>query len=316
MLYYGATWLVEGSSSLARSHGISSLVIGLTVVALGTSAPEIVVSTVSSLKGKSMIALGNVVGSNICNMALVLGLAAIVQPIRGNRRLYRRDFPIMVGISVAVLALSLGSVIGRVEGAALLMGVIPYILYNYYAGKREWNKCPEAVALAEEFSVVKSRTKQVALILTGIAGVVAGAEILVDAAVIMMKAIGVGEKFIGLTIVAFGTSLPELATSVVAAMRKELDLSVGNLVGSNVFNLLAVLGAAALVNPIVIPGGLVGSGLMVDYAVMIVVSLLPWVMLRKTNTLERTGGVILLACYIAYIGYLLTLHDGAIHAIK
>ncbi|MFC1858402.1 calcium/sodium antiporter [Thermodesulfobacteriota bacterium] len=312
MLYYCAEWLVKGSSSLARSMGIKPVVIGLTVVAFGTSAPELVVSVVSSIKGKSMIAVGNVVGSNICNIALVLGLAAIFQPITSHPAVVKRDIPIMLGVSVYLLLLSLNSSLGRLEGVTLFGGVILYTIFNYHIALREARQEPGGgeVALTlgqdlEKINHVSSRPKQIILICVGIVGVVAGAEIVVDSAVKIMKVLGVGEKFIGLTIVAFGTSLPELATSIVAAIRKEMDISIGNLVGSNVFNILSVIGAAAMLRPIPIPGGFFESGLVIDYLVMMFTSFLPWLMMRNTYTVERKDGILLFVCYVGYLTYLI-----------
>ena len=316
MLYYGAEWLVKGSSSLARGLGVTPIVIGLTVVAFGTSAPELVVSVVSSIKDKSMIAVGNVVGSNICNIALVLGLAAVFQPLTGDKSVVKRDIPIMLGISLYLLLLSLNSQLGRLEGATLFGGIIVYTLFNYHMSAREMKRASVGAEFApnialqpagaeEELEIVGSRIKQIVLIAAGIAGVVIGAELLIDSAVKIMKVLGVREKFIGLTIVAFGTSLPELATSVVAALRKEMDISIGNLVGSNVFNILSVLGVASLVRPIPIPGGFIQSGLMIDYIVMLFVSFLPWLMMRKNYTVTRRDGMILVACYVGYLAYLI-----------
>jgi len=158
---------------------------------------------------------------------------------------------------------------------------------------------------SEEVDYVASRFKQIVLVVVGIVGVVAGAQILIDAAIKIMQVLGVSQKFIGLTIVAFGTSLPELATSVVAAMRKEMDISIGNLVGSNVFNILSVLGAASLVRPIPIPGGFIASGLWIDYLVMLFTSFLPWLMMRRSSTVTHRDGVILLLCYVGYLSYLI-----------
>jgi len=310
LLYYGANWLVKGSSSLARNLGLKPLVIGLTVVAFGTSAPELVVSVVSSIKDKSMIAVGNVVGSNICNIALVLGLAALIHPIKSHRSVFHRDIPIMFGVSLFLLLISLNSEISRLEGASLFCGIILYTCFNYYIAVKESRRAlnGEGVAFAhavEEIEFVPSRTRQMVWIFAGIVGVVIGAEIFIEAAVAIMKIFSVSEKFIGLTIVALGTSLPELATSVVAAFRKEMDISIGNLVGSNVFNILSVLGAAALVRPITLPGGFVQSGLLFDYTVMIFISILPWLMTRKTYVVNRKDGVVLLACYVGYVAYLI-----------
>ncbi|MGD9033491.1 MAG: calcium/sodium antiporter [Desulfobacteraceae bacterium] len=311
LLYFGAEWLVKGSSSLARSLGVTPIVIGLTVVAFGTSAPELVVSLISSIKGKSMIAVGNVVGSNICNIALVLGLAALFQPITADKSVVRRDIPIMLAISVYLLLLSFNSKLGRIEGATLFAGIILYTFFNYYMAIREskmaaGEKTMVIAPEAEEIEYVTSRRKQIVLIVVGIIGVVGGAQIVVESAVKIMEILGVSQKFIGLTIVAFGTSLPELATSVVAAIRKEMDISIGNLVGSNVFNIMSVLGAASLVRPIPIPGGFIESGLVIDYLVMMFTSFLPWLMMRKTYTVTRQGGFILLSCYVGYIIYLIS----------
>ena len=310
MLYYGANLLVKGSSSLAQSLNLAPLVIGLTVVAFGTSAPELVISVVSSIKDKSMIAVGNVIGSNICNIALVLGVAALIHPIKGHRSVIRRDIPIMLGISLYLLLISLNSKIGRLEGASLFGGIIVYTLFNYYMAikesRQEFSDGSVAFESAvKEIEYVPSRTRQILLIVVGITGVIVGAEILIDAAVIIMKKFGFDEKFIGLTIVALGTSLPELATSVVAALRKEMDISIGNLVGSNVFNILSVLGAASLIRPIPIPGGFIESGLLIDYLVMMFISFLPWLMMRKTSIVTRKDGLILLSCYIGYVVYLI-----------
>ncbi|MBW1721533.1 MAG: calcium/sodium antiporter [Deltaproteobacteria bacterium] len=308
ILYFGAEWLVKGSSSLARSLGVTPIVIGLTVVAFGTSAPELVVSLVSSIKGKSMIAVGNVVGSNICNIALVLGLSATFQPLTGSRSVVRRDIPIMLGISVYLLLLSLDSQLGRIEGATLFAGIILYTLFNYRMAAKTDGRYEETGNSPDEevnrIGYVSSRPKQIIMILAGITGVVAGAQIVVESAVKIMTILGVSEKFIGLTLVAFGTSLPELATSVVAALRKEMDISIGNLVGSNVFNILSVLGAASIVRPIPIPGGFFESGLFIDYLVMMGTSFLPLVLMWKSSRVSRGGGILLLACYVGYVVYL------------
>jgi len=304
LLYFGSLWLVKGSSSLAHSLGVRPIVIGLTVVAFGTSAPELVISLVSAFKGKSMIAVGNVIGSNICNIALVLGLAAFFNPIKSHPTVLSRDIPLMLAISVYLLLLSLNSTLGRIEGLSLVAGIILYTWYNYSIAVKE---APVPVQVSEAqlpSPEIASRALQAVLILIGIAGVVVGADFLIDSAVSIMTVFGVSEKFIGLTVVALGTSLPELATSVMAACRGEMDISIGNLLGSNVFNILSVLGAAALVRPIHIPGGFVESGLLLDYLVMMFTSSLPWMMMRKDLVLSRANGLMLLCCYLGYVGYL------------
>jgi len=309
LLYFGADWLVRGSSSLARSMNISPLVIGLTVVAFGTSAPEMVVSAVASLQDKSMIAIGNVVGSNICNIALVLGTTALIMPIRASHSVVKRDIPIMLLVSVYLLLLSFNSEISRLEGLSLFTGIILYTLFNYHISKKEAQPMENSMGKhveseLENIGYVESRAKQAVMIFTGIAGVLIGAQVLINNSVIIMKTFGVSEKFIGLTIVALGTSIPELATSVVAAMRKELDISIGNLVGSNVFNLLSVIGITALIRPIPISGGFIESGLIIDYFVMMFISFLPWVMMKNNYTIARKNGLALLCCYVFYITYL------------
>ncbi|BBO88678.1 calcium/sodium antiporter [Desulfosarcina ovata] len=309
LLYYGAGWLVQGASLLARSLGLAPMVIGLTVVAFGTSAPELVVSMVSAFKGKSMIALGNVVGSNICNIALVLGLTAVFQPVTTSRIVITRDIPLMLGVSAFLMLLSLNSMIGRFEGMLLLGGIIAYTVFNYKVGLRIDRTgagvtdpaAPDLVAHGQ----VRKRWVQYLMAAGGIAAVVVGADLLVDAAVGMMTALGVNEKFVGLTVVAFGTSVPELATSVVAAMKKEMDISLGNLVGSNVFNLLSVVGASAMIRPISIPGGFVHSGLVIDYLVMMAISALPWILMRRDLTITRRKGLILFGCYAIYVMFLI-----------
>jgi cation:H+ antiporter len=305
LLYFGAEWLVKGSSSLARSLGVTPIVIGLTVVAFGTSAPELVVSVISSIQAKSMIAVGNVVGSNICNIALVLGLSAVFNPIKSDPSVVKRDIPIMLAISLYLLLLSYNSTLGRIEGITLFTGIIAYTFFNYYLAKKETAGAADIESELEDIGFIASRSKQILLIVVGIAGVVGGAQIVVDNAVKIMTILGVSEKFIGLTIVAFGTSLPELATSVVAAMRGEMDISIGNLVGSNVFNIMSVLGVAAMVRPIPIPGGFIESGLWIDYLVMMFTSCLPWLMMRKDFTVKRRDGFVLLACYVGYLTYLI-----------
>jgi cation:H+ antiporter len=302
LLYFGAAWLVKGASALARRLGISSIVIGLTVVAFGTSAPEMVVSVLSSVRDKSMIAVGNAVGSNICNIALVLGAAAFLTPLTSSRSVIRRDIPLMLGISVLLFLLSLNSHLGRGEGIILFAGLLLYSFYNYRLSKHEQTETTDGPAGE---GAASSLASQLGLTFFGIAGVLAGAQVLIDSALAIMKNFGVNEKFIGLTVVALGTSLPELATSIVAAIKKEMDISIGNLIGSNVFNILGVVGLAALVRPIPIPGGFFGSGLFIDYLVMIAISFLPWLFLRKKLRLNRAGGAILLVCYVGYIVYLM-----------
>jgi len=236
---------------------------------------------------------------------VVLGIAAVLDPIKSHPSVLRRDIPLMLAISVYLLILSCNDTIGRLEGVTLVAGILLYTWYNYALAVQE---APVPIGVSEQASQaqpeVPSRWTQAILIVAGITGVVAGADFLIDAAVNIMTVFGVSEKFIGLTVVAFGTSLPELATSVMAACKGEMDISIGNLLGSNVFNILSVLGAAALVRPIQIPGGFIESGLLIDYLVMMLTSFLPWLMMRKSLTLSRIDGLTLLSCYVGYVGYL------------
>lgn len=310
LLYYGAGWLVQGASSLARGLGLAPMVIGLTVVAFGTSTPELVVSIVSAVKGKSMIALGNVVGSNICNLALVLGLTAVFQPVRTQRIVITRDIPLMLAVSLLLLLFSLNSMIGRIEGVVLFSGIIAYTWFNYKVAVRVIRTLPAVGDTPHAADPAAARLMQRMwfqglMIVGGIAAVVAGADLLVDAAVNIMTGLGVNEKFIGLTVVAFGTSVPELATSVVAALKKEMDISLGNLVGSNVFNILSVIGATAMIKPISVVGGFVDSGMAADYLVMMAVSALPLILMRQDLTISRRKGLILFGCYVAYVVFLI-----------
>ncbi|MGD9160087.1 MAG: calcium/sodium antiporter [Desulfobacteraceae bacterium] len=309
LLYFSAEWLVKGSSSLARSLGITPIVIGLTVVAFGTSAPELVVSLISALDGRSMMAVGNVIGSNICNIALVLGLSTVFQPITCSVDVVKREIPVMMGISLFLLLLSWNSIIGRVEGAVLFGGVIAYTVMSYKIAMKQRNKNNRDntgfTAELDEIGHVSKRSSQIIMIIIGIAGVAFGAKIIVFCAERIMEVLGVGEKFISLTLLAFGTSLPELTTSVVAAIRKEMDISIGNLIGSNIFNILSVLGTVSLVSPIIISGGFVESGLIIDYVVMMFTSFLPFIMMRKTHTISRFNGITLLICYSGYLSYLI-----------
>jgi cation:H+ antiporter len=306
LLYFAAGWMVKGSGSLARSLGVPPIVIGLTVVAFGTSAPELFVSVTSALQDSPMIAVTNVIGSNICNIALVLGLSVLFKPVFCDRSVRRRDIPLMLVISLVVVALCVDGALSRFEGAVLFAGVIAYTIFNYWVALRQ-KAVGRKAAVEEEargIEQVESRTVQVLLILVGIVGVMAGAELVVTSAKKVMLALELSEKFVGLTMVAFGTSVPELATSLVAAIKGEGDLSIGNLVGSNVFNLLSVLGATALVAPIGFPGGFVGSGLPVAFGVMLVTSVMPLLLIRRTDRIGREAGVVLLLSYVAFVLWL------------
>ncbi|MFC1464575.1 MAG: calcium/sodium antiporter, partial [Candidatus Brachytrichaceae bacterium NZ_4S206] len=274
LLVIGAESLVRGASRLAAAIGISPLVIGLTVVAFGTSAPEMAVSSVSALNGAADIAVGNVVGSNIFNILLILGLSALVAPLVVSQQLVRLDVPLMIGASALALLFALDGSVGRLEGVVLFAGVIAYTAFLIIQSRRESNKTVQQ-EYEQEFRAGPGGPARTALnlvlIVAGLGMLVLGSRWLVDGAIAVARALGVDEVVIGLTIVAGGTSLPEVATSVMASIRGERDIAVGNAVGSNLFNLLSVLGLTAMVAPAGV--AVAPSVLAFDMPVMLVVAI-------------------------------------------
>ncbi|HVT44345.1 MAG TPA: calcium/sodium antiporter [Thermoanaerobaculia bacterium] len=246
LLVAGAEVLVRGASRLAVAVGISPLVVGLTVVAYGTSAPELAVSIQASLAGQPDVAVGNVVGSNIANILLILGLSALVAPLIVAQQLVRIDVPLMIGVSLLLLGMAYDGRVGRLEGGILVVGAIAYTLFAIIRSRKESRSVQQEYE--DEFGPREPSSVwlDAGLILAGLALLVVGARWLVNSATVFATALGVSELVIGLTVVAIGTSLPELATSVVAAIKGERDIAVGNVVGSNIFNILLVLGGASL----------------------------------------------------------------------
>lgn len=306
-LYFGASWLVSGASGIASRYGIPPLVIGLTIVAFGTSFPELLVSVTAAIKGMSDIAIGNVIGSNILNIALILGLSAIITPLRIQLRSIIAESPIMIGSAVLLLVLSLDNVINRIDGALLFTGLIAFVLFSYRFEKYESDRIPdtEKDKYIKSVKIGKSIVIMISLIVVGLVGLTVGAQILVGASVVIAKYFGLSEKFIGLTIVAFGTSLPELATSLIAAIRKEIGISVGNIIGSNIFNILAILGLSSMINPIPIAKGLIDSGFIWDYGLMIALSIFLWFCMITGLKVTRAEGILFLIIFTAYIVWLL-----------
>ena len=258
-LYLGAEWLVGGAARVARRFGMRPLVIGLTVVAFGSSAPELLVGVVASVQAQSEVVLGNVLGSNIMNIGLILGLSAIVRPLHVGMRLMSREAPLMVLVSLLVAVMMLDQMLGRVDALVLLAGFVAFLAFVLRAAEQE------SPAVAAEYIEYESAQRgppedrlgrDLALIAAGLAGLIIGAQLLVTSAVFFARLVGVSEVVIGLTVVAIGTSLPELATCVVAALRDESDIALGNAVGSNLFNLLSILGVSALIRPIPVAPGL------------------------------------------------------------
>ncbi len=305
LLIAGAEFLVRGASQLAGAFGISPLVIGLTVVALGTSSPETAVSVGSALGGRADVALGNVVGSNILNVLLILGISALVAPLVVSGRLVRLDAPLMVGISVLLLLLALDGSIGRLDGLLLFGGVVAYILFTVWQSRREGAEVAEDGAYEPE-SGSGSRARrvilQLGLIVGGLALLVLGSRWLVDGAVAIASALGLSELIIGLTVVAAGTSLPEVATSVLAVLRGEREIAVGNVVGSCIFNVLAVLGLTGLVAPdgISVPP----AALSFDIPVMIATAVACLPIFFTGHRINRWEGLLFVGYYAAYTLYL------------
>ena len=313
LLVVGAELLVRGSSRLAAALGISPLVIGLTIVAYGTSSPEMAVSIQSALSGQVDIAVGNVVGSNIFNVLVILGLSALIVPLVVAQQLVRIDVPLMIGVSVLVWALSLNGFLERWEGFLLFAGIIAYTLFLIVQSRREKNKAVKA-EYETEYAPHEPRTGQRTLLNVGMAVgglvlLVFGARWFVDGAIELARNLGMSELIIGLTIVAAGTSMPEVATSLVAAIRGERDIAVGNVVGSNIFNILAVLGLSALVSPDSLP---VASGMLtIDMPFMIAVAIACLPIFLTGHTIARWEGIVFLGYYVAYTVYLIL--DAANH---
>ena len=299
MLFIGAEGLIRGSSNLAIKIGITPLVVGLTVVAFGTSTPELVVSLKAALLGNSSISLGNVVGSNIANIALILGVAALIKPLDVHAKVIMREIPIMIGISLLLLLLLLDGELGFIDGLVFVSGIITYTFINVWMARKE--KSPE---VDKEFKDgLKSKLGipvSIVLMIAGLGLLILGANLFVQSAVAIAKMFNVSDAIIGLTIVAIGTSLPELITSIVAAYKKEADIAIGNVVGSNVFNILGILGITALIIPI----SSVGISY-IDLGVMLVTAIILFPLSRSGFSISRMEGALLLAGYAGYIYYLI-----------
>ncbi|MFQ6371990.1 calcium/sodium antiporter [Shewanella sp. YIC-542] len=291
ILTLGAEALVRGASAIALRLGVTPLVIGLTIVAFGTSAPELAVSVKSALAGSPGIALGNVVGSNIANIGLILGLTALIRPIGVQSQMLRRDIPLMIVASVLVWLLLIDNVLGLWDGVLLSGLLAAYLLYNYYISK------DNDVEEIEEGP--RNPLLSVLFVIFGIGCLVGGGVLFVNGAVDLARTFGISEVVIGLTIIAIGTSMPELVTSMVAAMKGQSDIAIGNVVGSNLFNLLGILGVTALVHPISAAGF---SAL--DFGVMLALTVLVLPLARTGYRIGRRDGLLLLVAYLGYMAWL------------
>ncbi|MCS3903956.1 cation:H+ antiporter [Methylohalomonas lacus] len=312
LLVAGAEVLVRGASRLAASLGIAPLVIGLTVVAFGTSAPEMAVSVQSALSGQAGadIAIGNVVGSNIFNVLFILGLAAIIAPLFVSQQLIRIDVPIMIGVSILLLLLALDGSISRANGVLLFAGIIAYTAFAIIKGRRDvaMVEAEYAQEYGHPAKGIGAQLINITAIIIGLALLVLGANWLVDGAITLARAFGISELVIGLTIVAAGTSLPEVATSVIASIKGERDIAVGNIVGSNIFNILAVLGLAAIVAPDGI--NVSSAALQFDIPVMLAVAVACLPIFFSGHLIARWEGGLFFAYYIAYTAYLIMTVSG------
>ena len=297
LLVKGADWLVDGASKLAKRLGVTDLVIGLTIVAFGTSMPEFVVNMVSVADGATDLAITNILGSNIINTLVILGCSALVCPLVAQRSTIRLDIPLNIVAGVLVLVFVFISSpmepkgLSRVEGLALLVVFAAFLVYTFYTAKADATTTTESTPFP--------LWKCVVLILAGLVGLVVGGEMIVKTAVAIARYCGVAESVIGLTIVALGTSLPELATSVVAAFKHNNDIAIGNVVGSNIFNVFFILGTSAIIKHLP-----VYPGIEIDAALVAVSALAVWLLLcNKNRSINRWGGVLLLVIYAGYLTY-------------
>lgn len=294
LVVLGADWLVNGASAIARRAGISEFVIGLTIVGFGTSCPELVVSLSGAIEGNSDISVGNVVGSNIFNVLFILGLTAMVFPVGMTDKNRRIDIPITLGVTILLVILGItgsmsGPVISRWEGVLMLLVFSVYFFYCFKSDSED--------EFSETQQATLSITKSIALTLTGLAGLIFGGDLFVDSATALARQIGVSDKFIAVTILAGGTSLPELATSLVAAIKGKEQLALGNILGSNVFNAMMILGLSSVITPLSF-----ASMTIVDIITLVLsaVLLLIWAYTGRKNRIDRREGAAMLLCYVAY----------------
>lgn len=295
MLIKGADWFVEGASSVAKRFGIPQIVVGLTIVAMGTSLPEAAISVSAALKGSAGIAVGNALGSNILNVLLILGIASVIVPISVQRSVTRREIPFLLFVSILmpILGLTDGQ-LSRIDGAILLAIFAAYLVWLLLQTKRS-----DAEASSAPNSATEPVWKSILMILIGGVLVMFGSSISVDAATVIAKAFGMSDRLIGLTIIALGTSLPELVTSSMAARKGNSDMALGNVVGSNLFNILFVLGASAVITPIDYP-----ATFLVDSVIAIATCFLLLALLIRDARLQRWNGIIMLGCFVIYYIYL------------
>ena len=295
ILYFGAYWLVKGASRLAITLNVQPVIVGLTVVAFGTSLPEFVVSFIGAMRELPDIALGNIVGSNIVNIGLIIGLSAIIFPLSVHMKLLKFEVPFMILAAFLLFIVSIKGTVSRRDSILFAVIFIGYIGYAIRAAKKE---TPAVAGEYREFLRGRdSIKKDIVLIIAGLAVLIAGAEILLISAVSIARAMGISELIIGMTIVAVGTSLPELATSAVAAFKREADISIGNIVGSNIFNILFILGVTGIIRPVSVHP----EAWRLHMPVMVFFSLLLFIFMKTGNVISRAEGAVMVLLYISYI---------------
>jgi|SRR5699024_7049002 len=295
LLIKGADWFVEGSSSVAKLLNVPPVIIGLTIVAMGTSAPEAAVSITAGLQGSNEIALSNIVGSNIFNLLVVVGVCAAIKPFLADRDILRRDYPLTIIISAVLWFFARDGQLSRFEGAVFLLGFVSYIGYMIWASLKNRTVSSETIETL-------SPGKSVLYIAVGLAGVILGGNFVVDGASAIAANLGLSQNLIGLTIVAIGTSLPELVTSIVAAQKGESGLALGNVVGSNIFNVLFILGASVVLTPIPVPFESI-----IDMIILLVITIVMYAFVRfsKDYKVTRLQGWFSILLYIAYTTYII-----------
>ena len=304
-VYFGAEWLVKGSSNLSRALGIRPLIIGLTVVAFGTSSPELAVSLTASIKESSEIAIGNIIGSNIANIGLVLGITAMIFPLKVERNIIKNELPLMIAISVVFYLMAMDKKIGFIDGSFLFTGIILFTGYHIYrtikSNSRSYNLTSgtDMAGFADKQSLTRRKNLllNILFIAIGLAGLLIGAQLLVKGAIFIAGRCGISEMAIGLTAVAFGTSIPEMATSVVSAFRKEAELCVGNIIGSNIFNILMVIGSVTLIRPL----NVTQETLFFELPAMLLFSAVLIPMMMGTWAINRIKGFVLVFGYCAFV---------------
>ena len=295
LLYFGAEYLIEGSSRLALSFGVRPLIIGMTVVAFATSMPELLVTVLAAMRGSTDLAVGNVLGSNVANIGLILGSSAIVAPLVVDRSILSRELPIMLMASLMFWLLSLNGIVGRAEGILLLLGLAAFLYYCLRSGKQTQLE-PEQLA-DEVQSEKQHRRKDIVYIVLGIVALAIGAEMMIKGSTNIARIFGISELVIGLSVVAFGTSLPELAASIVSAVKGEMEISVGNVIGSNIFNILFVIGMIRSIRALPVNPQLHSF----QFPTMLAIGALLYPMLWKKARLSRLHGGLLLLIYFAFI---------------